>query len=96
MQDTAGLGVLYTPEQWCFPGQHWLTGRHLPLFIGQLCTALGAFHPRAWIVTRHQQGFTFVHPLDLPQPVTPGWNNSWMEQQSLGLSLGLRTPQLLA
>jgi hypothetical protein len=25
-------------------------------------------------LTRHQRGFTCVHPSDLPQPVTPGWN----------------------
>lgn len=78
MQDTTGLGALFTPEQWCSPDRNRISGRHSPHSSGLPCTALTASHPRTLIVTRHQQGFTFVHPLGLPQPVTPGWNRgSW-------------------
>ena len=47
-------------------------------------------HPRLTI-TRHQRGFNFVHPSDLPLACAPGWIGA-----RFGFFPELRTPQLLA
>jgi hypothetical protein len=50
-----------------------------------------ASHRRDPYLTRHHRGFTLVRPIGLALAC-----NTWMEQASLGFSLGLRTPRLLA
>jgi len=67
------------------PGR--LPDRHPPLHSGQSLNPATPSHHARLRFTRHQQGFTHVHPSGLPLATAPG-----MEPAALRLPLELRTP----
>jgi hypothetical protein len=60
--------------RWCAPGQLGISGQHPPPSSGRSLFSHLTHPPVRVLMTRHHQGFTFVHPSGLPQPVTPGRN----------------------
>ena len=90
-RDTAGVGAPCTPRPAVFTRP--TRNPRSPLAVLPRPGPIPRFpshHPRLTI-TRHQRGFNFVHPSDLPLARAPGWNRA-----RLGFFPELRTPQLLA
>lgn len=75
----------------CSHGRYLVPSRRPPLLCGQaLYPGPASIYPRVWL-TRHQRGFSFIHPSGLPLACSPR-----MEQGPLRLPSELRTPRLLA
>src|ERR1035438_2731649 len=78
-----GLGVLCTPETTVSTRSSDVLDRRLPHFSGMSLSPRYYHPPRGVTITRHQQGFTVIHPM----PSLPFACDSQTERESLGFPL---------
>ena len=78
-----GLGVLCTPETTVSTRPSNVLDRRLPHCSGMSLSPRYYYPPRGVTITRHQQGFTVIHPM----PSLPFACDSQTERESLGFPL---------